>query len=194
MCFIPMRIIKRYSNRRLYDTDRRAYITHVELGGLVKSGEDFRIIDHATGEDITLPVLGQVLVEVLGGTADKGKARQTVIELINRGGNKSMSILKNTYLASVGMFNLTRKKAEDAIDSLIKAGDISKSERKEAVLELLDRAEKSTVKMKEKIVKESGHVQKDFGKLIDKFKLATRKDIEAINKKIDKLAQAIEKK
>ncbi len=109
-----------------------------------------------------------------------------------------MSILRNTYLASVGMFNLSKKKAEEIIDSLIKAGDISKSERKEAVLELLDKAEKSAAKMKEKIVKETGNIQKnlqkDVGNVVGKFKLATQKDIDALNKKIDKLAKALEKK
>ncbi len=104
-----------------------------------------------------------------------------------------MSILRNTYLAGVGMFNLTRKKAEEIIDSLIKAGDISKSEKKQAVLELLDKAEQSTKKMKDRIVKESGIVHKDISKVIDKFKLATKKDIVDLNKKLDKLARSMDK-
>jgi len=52
--------------------------------------------------------------------------------------------------------------------------------------------------MKEKIVKESGNIQKnlqkDVGTVVSKFKLATQKDIDALNKKIDKLAKVIEKK
>jgi len=193
-----MRIIKRYKNRRLYDTELKSYITHTELGYIIRRGDPFKVIDSSTGKEITLAVLGQVLIGNLKNEKDKTKSKERLIELINKGGRKSMSILRNTYLASVGMFNLTKNKAEEIIDSLIKAGDISKSERKEAVLELLDKAEKSAAKMKEKIVKETGNIQKnlqkDVGNVVGKFKLATQKDIDALNKKIDKLAKALEKK
>ena len=192
-----MRIIKRYKNRRLYDTELRSYITHAELGYIIKRGDPFKVIDSSTGKEITLAVLGQVLISKLKHEKDETKSKEKLIELINKGGRRSMSILKNTYLASVGVYNLTMKKAEKIIDSLIKAGDISKSERKEAILELLDKAEKSTVKMKEKIVKETGSIQKnlqkDVGKVVGKLKLATQKDIDALNKKIDKLTKALNK-
>ncbi len=193
-----MRIIKRYKNRRLYDTEVKSYITHTELGYIIKRGDPFKVIESSSGKEITLAVLGQVLIGKLKHEKDETKSREKLIELINKGGRKSMSILRNTYLASVGIFNITKKKAEEIIDSLIKAGDISKSERKEAVLELLDKAEKSTVKMKDKIVKETGNIQKnlqkDVGKVVGKLKLATQKDIDALNKKIDKLTKALNNK
>jgi len=193
-----MKIIKRYKNRRLYDTDLKSYITHIELGHIIKRGEPFKVIDSTTGEEITLAVLGQVLIGNLKNEPDNTRSKENLIELINKGGRISMSILRNTYLASVGIFNITKKKAEEIVDSLIKAGDISKSERKEAVLELIERAEKSTAKMKEKIVKETGNIQKslqkDVGSVVGKLKLATQKDVDALNKKIDKLTKALYKK
>ena len=188
-----MKIIKRYKNRRLYDTDLKEFITHAELSRIVGSKRPFKVIDSRTGRDITTAVLGQMLIREIKGRRDSGDTREILTILINRGGAKSMSILKDTYLASVGIYNLTKKKAEEVVDSLIKAGEISKSERKQAVMELLDKAEKSTSKMKEKIVKETGTIQKDITRVVDKFKLATRKDIDAVNKKIDKLMKAIEK-
>nr|MBN2276134.1 hypothetical protein [candidate division Zixibacteria bacterium] len=113
-----------------------------------------------------------------------------------------MSILKNTFLASVGIFNLTRKKAEEIIDALIKAGEIPKSERKEAVLELLDRAEKNSARLKDKLIKESGTIQTEMKKVGGKIKEAADKlsqkkimdELERLNKKIDSLARKIEKK
>ncbi len=193
-----MRIIKRYKNRRLYDTALKSYITHTELRHIIRRGDPFKVIDSSTGDEITLAVLGQLLIRNLKNDKNETNSKEKLIELINRGGRKSMSILRNTYLASVGIFNITKKKAEEIIDSLIKAGDLSKSERKEAVLELLEKAEKSTAKIKEKIVKESGNIQKtlqkDVGKVVGKFKLATQKDIDALNKKIDKLTKALNSK
>ena len=193
-----MRVIKRYKNRRLYDTELKSYITHFELSNIIRRGEPFKVIDSETGEEITLAVLGQVLIGNLKNETDEIGSIENLIELINKGGRKSMSILRNTYLASVGIYNITKKKAEEIVDSLIKAGDISKSERKEAVLELIEKAEKSTAKMKEKIVKESGNIQKniqnDVSKVVGKLKLATQKDLDELNRKIDKLTKALEKK
>ncbi len=192
-----MRIIKRYKNRRLYDTELKSYITHVELERLISGFEPFTVIDSVSGKDITLAVLGQVLIGGLKNNRHKTRSKESLIKLISEGGRKSMSILRNTYLASVGIYSLTRKKAEEVIDSLIKAGELSKSERKEAILELLDRAEKTTRKMKDKIIQEAGDVQKnlqaDIGKVVENMKLATQKDIDALNKKIDELSRMYKK-
>ncbi|MEW6013711.1 MAG: phasin family protein [Candidatus Zixiibacteriota bacterium] len=105
-----------------------------------------------------------------------------------------MSILQKTYLASVGIYNLSRKKAEEIIDSLIKAGEINSSERQQAILELLEKTEKSAGRMASKLKKETGQLQKDIDRKVSKFKLATKKDLEKLSKKIDQLAKALDKK
>jgi len=197
-----LKVIKRYKNRRLYDTELKKYITHAELRDIVGSQTPFKVFDSKSGRDITLAVLGRLLTVQLGSRENVKSNRELLIEIINQGGKKSVSILKNTFLASVGIYNLTKKKAEEIIDSLIKAGDISKSERKKAVLELLDRAEESTVKIKDKIKKDSGGVQKEVNKVLDKIKKTTEgyspkkimSELEKLNKKVDKLAKTINNK
>ena len=57
------RIIKRYSNRKLYDTEASSYITLSEIGQLVHEGYDIRVVDHKTGEDLTSVTMAQILVE-----------------------------------------------------------------------------------------------------------------------------------
>lgn len=56
-------IIKKYSNRRLYDTDRSRYITVADVRDLVVKCVDFRIVDANTNEDITHSVLLQIILE-----------------------------------------------------------------------------------------------------------------------------------
>lgn len=197
-----MKIIKRYKNRRLYDTDLKKYITHNELALYIRTEIPFQVIENATGEDITLKVMSQLLVSELKDCNDLGGTKDILIEAINLGGKKSMSILKNTFLAGVGMFNLTKKKAEEIIDSLIKAGEISDSDRKQAVMELLDKAEESTAKVAEKVKKETSGVQKEIKKLADKVKQMTDKlpqnkimaELEKLNKKVDNLAKKVNNK
>ena len=55
-----------------------------------------------------------------------------------------MSLLKNTVLASIGLFEVTKARAEKIIDDLIKRGELSRSDRKQAVLELVEAHVRST--------------------------------------------------
>lgn len=57
------KIIKRYSNRKLYDTERSTYITLDEIRDMVRDGEDIRIIDNSTKEDLTNVTLAQIIFE-----------------------------------------------------------------------------------------------------------------------------------
>jgi polyhydroxyalkanoate synthesis repressor PhaR len=58
-----MRIIKRYSNRKLYDTESKRYVTLEEVAALVKGGTDVKVLDNATSEDLTNVTLSQILLE-----------------------------------------------------------------------------------------------------------------------------------
>lgn len=57
-------IIKKYANRRLYNTSTSTYVTLEDLANMVKKGEDFTVQDAKTGEDITHPVLTQIIFEL----------------------------------------------------------------------------------------------------------------------------------
>ena len=59
-------LIKKYGNRRLYDTAKSRYITLEELAATVKGGEEVRVVDAKTGEDLTTPTLAQIIVEGRG--------------------------------------------------------------------------------------------------------------------------------
>jgi polyhydroxyalkanoate synthesis repressor PhaR len=55
--------IKKYANRRLYNTGTSTYVTLEDLAAMVKDGEDFLVYDAKTGEDITRSVLAQIIFE-----------------------------------------------------------------------------------------------------------------------------------
>src|SRR5207302_1653461 len=56
-------VIKKYANRRLYNTATSTYVTLDDLAAMVKSGTDFVVYDAKTGEEITRPVLTQIIFE-----------------------------------------------------------------------------------------------------------------------------------
>lgn len=60
---LPMRMIKRYSNRKLYDTTQSSYVTLEEIAEMVRNGDEVTIIDNKSGEDLTRVTLAQILFE-----------------------------------------------------------------------------------------------------------------------------------
>ncbi len=66
------RLIKRYDNRKLYDTAASEYVSLSDIAGLVRSGETVRVVDNTTGQDLTAQTLTQVILE-------EGKEGRTAI-------------------------------------------------------------------------------------------------------------------
>jgi polyhydroxyalkanoate synthesis repressor PhaR len=59
-------LVKKYGNRRLYDTDQSRYITLEELAESVRQGKDVRVVDAKSGEDLTTGTLAQIIIEGRG--------------------------------------------------------------------------------------------------------------------------------
>lgn len=72
-----MRTIKRYANRKLYDTSERHYITLKEVAGTVRKGEDVLVVDHVTNKDLTTQTLAQAIFE-----EEKASPRLAVATLV----------------------------------------------------------------------------------------------------------------
>jgi polyhydroxyalkanoate synthesis repressor PhaR len=64
-----VRVIKKYSNRRLYDTDDSRYITLEELAERIRAGHDVQVLDAKTSADLTQATLAQIIMESRGGSA-----------------------------------------------------------------------------------------------------------------------------
>lgn len=58
--------VKKYANRRLYDTDASKYVTLDELAEKIRRGADVRVVDAASGEDLTQATLTQIILESRG--------------------------------------------------------------------------------------------------------------------------------
>jgi polyhydroxyalkanoate synthesis repressor PhaR len=100
-------VIKKYANRRLYNTGTSTYVTLEDLATMVKGGEDFIVHDAKTGEDITRQVLAQIIFE------QENKEGQSLMpiaflrQLIRFYGD-SMQMLVPRYL-EVSIDSLTRE-------------------------------------------------------------------------------------
>lgn len=97
-------VIKKYANRRLYDTGRSSYVTLDDLCIMVKEGRDFVVYDAKSGEDLTRQVLTQIIVE------QEGKEGQNLLpiaflrQLIGFYGDNVQSLVPNYLEQSLENF------------------------------------------------------------------------------------------
>jgi polyhydroxyalkanoate synthesis repressor PhaR len=89
----PRRIIKRYSNRKLYDTKGSSYVTLLQIAEMIREGEDVQIIDNATKEDKTDVTLALIISEELR-TKPRGIPLSTLKALIRNKGERILSQLR----------------------------------------------------------------------------------------------------
>jgi len=91
-------------------------------------------------------------------------------------------LIKNAVLTGLGVLSLTREKAENLAKDLIRKGELSETEETKFVKDLMKKAEKAGGEIEEKI-------EKTVGKILKNLNIPTRKDLDEIKQKLDKLSK-----
>lgn len=88
----PMRVLKKYPNRRLYDTQSSSYITLSDVKLMVLSGEEFEVRDAKTGDDLTRSILLQIILEEESGGVPMFST-QTLSQIIRLYGHTMQGVM-----------------------------------------------------------------------------------------------------
>lgn len=121
------RIIKRYQNRKLYDTEDSKYVTLDDIAKMIRQGQDIKVVDNASGKDLTSITLAQIIFEL----EKKQEPLMPLAMLKNlvRSGGESLSDIYETYIApSLQSIHQTREELERNIRSLMKKGKLPEEE------------------------------------------------------------------
>jgi polyhydroxyalkanoate synthesis repressor PhaR len=94
-------LIKKYANRKLYHTNRKQYITLDGIGELIQRGEEVRVIDNESSEDITASILAQVVLQARG----RKSALPTYLltDMIQAGSGRLAGLSRSVWTAIGGM-------------------------------------------------------------------------------------------
>ena len=117
--------IKKYANRRLYDTESSAYITLDRLAHMVREGREFEVVDAKSGEDITRQVLTQIIVD------EEARGGETMLplnflkQLIGLYGNSMQNFVPQYLEAGMDSFQRNQGAVRDAFGGNVLA-DIAK--------------------------------------------------------------------
>lgn len=104
-------ILKKYSNRRLYDTRKSRYVTLEDVAGMIRSGEQVHIQDASTKEDVTAFILTQVVLEAA--KRKNSLLPVPVLHLIIRYGDNALGEFFDKYFQKTVQNYLETKKAFD---------------------------------------------------------------------------------
>ena len=105
--------IKKYANRRLYDTESSTYITLDRLAQMVREGREFEVVDAKSGEDITRQVLTQIIVEEEARGATM-LPLNFLKQLIGLYGNSMQNFVPQYLEAAMEAFQRNQSAARDA--------------------------------------------------------------------------------
>ena len=113
-----VRLIKKYPNRRLYDTKTSSYITLVDVKELVVKGEEFHVIDAKSGEDMTRSILLQIILEEEGGGAPMFSS-DVLTQFIRFYGSAMQGMMGSYLERNVQLFNELQKRMQEQSKSLL---------------------------------------------------------------------------
>ena len=104
-------LLKKYSNRRLYDTRNSCYVTLEDVSSMIRSGEEVRIQDAASGEDVTAFILTQIVLEAA--KRKNSLLPVSVLHMIIRYGDNALGEFFEKYFQTTLQNYIETKKAFD---------------------------------------------------------------------------------
>jgi polyhydroxyalkanoate synthesis repressor PhaR len=137
-----MAIVKRYPNRKLYDTEAKQYITLEGIAHLIRDGQEVQVIDHATGEDLTTLTLTQIILEQE--KKRSGFLPQAVLTGLVQAGGDRLSTLRSALTAPLDLLRQVDDEIEHRIQVLIKKGELAEEEGRRLADKLIKHARRTT--------------------------------------------------
>ena len=108
-------IIKKYANRRLYNTASSSYITLDDLSKMTREGIEFRVLDAKTGDDITHAILTQIIMEEESSGGGQMLPLSFLRQLISMYGNSMQSMMPAYLEAMMSNFRENQSKLQEAL-------------------------------------------------------------------------------
>ena len=178
-----MHHIKKYANRKLYDSTDKKYISMNRLSDLIKNGEDVIIIDNETGKDLTASIVSSLIART------KDQAEETVssgmlIRFFRKGGATLTDYTKKYTSLWQKSFTMAEDELDSFVKKLIKEKEISKSEGSRIRRDIIG----FTKTMKTWI---SDTIDRRITEVMDVMNLATKDNITQLNNRITLLEKKL---
>lgn len=174
--------IKRYPNRKLYNTETKQYITLETLADLIREGEEIQVVDTSSGADLTVLTLTQVLFEQAKKQA--GFLPHSLLSGLIRAGGQQVSYLQKSLAATLGRGRQVDEEIQRRVQTLIERGDLGEQEG----LSLLDK-----LLRRDDLESDSQSPDADFvTRILEKRGMASRSQMQKLLEQVEKLTQTVD--
>ncbi len=177
-----MPVVKRYPNRKLYDTEAKQYITLEGIAALIRQGQEVSVIDHATGEDLTAVTLTQIIFEQE--KKRSGFLPQAVLAGLVQAGGETMSTLRRTLASPLNLVHQVDEEIERRLETLISRGELAAEEGR--------RLRSKLVALSHQASGASWPSEQDLERALDERGVPTREDLKQVLDQLDQLAAELE--
>ncbi|MBF0203323.1 MAG: hypothetical protein HQK67_03195 [Desulfamplus sp.] len=179
-----MHLIKKYANRKLYNTNEKKYVTMKHISEMIKSGKDVSIIDNETGEDLTSSIVSSLMGKDSGET-DESLSSGLLIQLFRKGSGALTDYAKKYFSIWQNAFSLAEDELDNMLKVLVKNNEISKTEGSRLKNEIMG----FTTSLKKWI---SEMVDKRINEALSVMNLATREQFINLTERINFLENKIQ--
>jgi polyhydroxyalkanoate synthesis repressor PhaR len=121
-----MSLIKRYPNRKLYNTETKQYITLEVIADLIRQGDEIQVIDHTSGEDLTAVTLTQIIFEQE--KKQSGFLPKSVLTGLIQAGGDTLNSLRRTLATPLNLLHQVEEEIDRRLQALIKGGELTMEE------------------------------------------------------------------
>ncbi len=118
-------IIKKYANRRLYNTSSSSYITLDDLATMVRDNVEFVVLDAKSGEDITHSILTQIIMDEEAHSGQQMLPVSFLRQLISMYGNSMQAMMPSYLEASMANFRENQSKIREAFEKGMSGGPLA---------------------------------------------------------------------
>jgi len=174
-----MVIIKRYPNRKLYDSEAKKYITLEGVSELIRAGQEVQILDHNTGEDLTAVTLTQIIFEQEKKSG--GFLPRSVLTGLVQAGGDTLGNLRRTLASPLDLLRHVDEEIEKRISTLINRGELEEKDGRTLLNKLLSTTGKTPAP-----------TAAEIEEALNKRGVPTHEDIQKISAQLDALTAALE--
>jgi len=177
-----MIVVKRYPNRKLYNTNAKKYITLDGVAQLIREGEEVQILDHSTGEDLTAVTFTQIIFEQE--KKEGGFLPRSVLTSLVQSGGETLSTLRRSLASPLNLRFHVNSEIQRRIDALVESGELTEEESQQMSDKLLG--------MDSTAPEANLPTEDDIEQLLKRQGLPTRDDINELNLRLDEIVAKLD--
>lgn len=167
-----MPVIKRYPNRKLYDTESKKYVTLDGISELIQQGQEVQVVDHATGEDLTTLTLTQIIFEQE--KKQSGFLPRSVLTGLVRAGGEKINMIRHSLSSPLDLIRHVESEIDRRISNLIRRGELNETEGDLIRHKLLSN-------------EATFNVSEEVEKVLASYNIPSRNDLERLEQQLEDL-------